>query len=243
MAHLPLTKQELAYVPAHIAIIMDGNGRWASRKGLPRTEGHRVGAETFRHTAEFFNTIGVKCFTVYAFSTENWRRPAYEVEVIMTLLEKYLLESIDSMVEKNIRLNFFGDMTALPSRLRNMVERTKTLAAGCTGLTVNVCLNYGGRQEIVRAARAAAQKCLSGELSPEAINEDSLSALMYSAGCSDPDLIIRPGEEMRISNFLLWQSAYSEYYFTDTLWPDMDEEALTAAIRDYMKRKRRFGAI
>lgn len=237
------TAEELQHMPKHIACIMDGNGRWAKKRGLPRTAGHKVGSETFRSAAEFMSDIGVKYFTVYAFSTENWKRPAEEVSVIMGLLEKYLREAIESMVEKNIRLNFFGDVTVLPKNMQKLIEETKALSSKCTGLTVNVCLNYGGRQEIVRAARMAAEKLQAGEIRPEEITDEYLCGLMYSANMPDPELIIRPGGEQRVSNFLLWQSAYSEYYFTDKLWPDMDEAAFAEAIRAFWHRNRRFGGL
>ena len=237
------TPEEMANMPRHIACIMDGNGRWAKQRGLPRTAGHKEGSETFRRAAEFMSDIGVQYFTVYAFSTENWKRPAEEVAVIMGLLEKYLREAISSMVEKNIRLNFFGDTSVLPAKLQRLIEETRGLSAHCSGLTVNVCLNYGGRLEIARAARLAAEAYAAGKIRAEDITPEYLSGQMYSAGMPDPDLIIRPGGELRLSNFLLWQSAYSEYYFTDRLWPDMDEAAFAEAIRAFMHRNRRFGGL
>jgi len=237
------TPEEQKNMPRHIACIMDGNGRWAKKRGLPRTAGHKEGSETFRRAAEFMSDIGVEYFTVYAFSTENWKRPAEEVSVIMGLLEKYLREAISSMVEKNIRLNFFGDVTVLPGKMQKLIAETIELSKKCTGLTVNVCLNYGGRQEIARAARLAAERVQAGEISAEEITHEYLSGLMYSADMPDPDLIIRPGGELRVSNFLLWQSAYSEYVFTDKLWPDMDEAAFVEAIRSFWHRNRRFGGL
>ncbi len=237
------TGEELRRLPAHVAAIMDGNGRWAQSRGLPRTAGHREGAETFRRIAEFMNELGIGYFTVYAFSSENWKRPAEEVSVIMGLLERYLLESVQSMAEKNIRLRFFGDLTPLPERLRRIIDRTDEISRGTTGLQVNVCLNYGGRQEIARAARLLAEKAARGELDPAAITPELLGEQLYSAGVPDPDLIIRTGRELRISNFLLWQCAYSEFYFSDKLWPDMDEDEIIRAIRDYLGRKRRFGGL
>lgn len=241
--HLYLTPEELLHVPTHVAVIMDGNGRWAQAWGLPRTAGHKAGSETFRRAAEYMADVGVKYFTVYAFSTENWKRPAEEVSAIMFLFEKYLNEAIESMAEKNIRLRFWGDVSVLPRKLLDLIDRTNAISREQTGLCVNVCLNYGGRQEIVRAAAEIARRAAAGELGPEDITEQVLSDNMYSAGTPDPDLIIRPGREKRISNFLLWQCAYSEFYFTDKLWPDMTEEDLAAAMKEYMHRKRRFGGV
>ena len=243
MENTYFTPEELKQIPKHIACIMDGNGRWAQKRGLPRTAGHKEGSETFRRAAEFMARSGVEYFTVYAFSTENWKRPAEEVGVLMGLLEKYLNESVASLVEKNIRLNFFGDVSVLPEKLQKLIERTKELSAKCTGLTVNVCLNYGGRQEIARAARLAAEKVQAGEITADKITDEYLCGLMYSAQMPDPELIIRPGGELRISNFLLWQSAYTEYYFTDKLWPDMDDAAFAEAIRAFWHRNRRFGGL
>ncbi len=230
-------------VPRHIAIIMDGNGRWAGTKGLPRTSGHGAGSEAFRHAAEYLNEMGVKYLTVYAFSTENWNRPNQEVQAIMALLEKYLLEAIGDMVEKNIRLRFFGELAPLSDRLKTLITKTEKLSEQTTGLQVNVCLNYGGRAEIVRAAKAVAQKCIDGVMTVDDITEQAIERVLYSASIPDPDLLIRPGGELRISNFLLWQNAYTEFYFTDTLWPDFDESEIDKAIEHYKRRNRRFGGI
>lgn len=235
------TPEELERMPVHVAAIMDGNGRWAQSRGLPRVAGHKEGSETFRRAAEFMNDIGVKYFTVYAFSTENWKRPLEEVNAIMGLLEKYLNEAIDSMAEKNIRLRFFGDTSVLPQRLRKLIERTDAISVGQTGLCVNVCLNYGGRQEIARAAALAAEALADGKI--DEITADNLSDYMYSAGVPDPELIIRTGNEQRLSNFLLWQCAYSEFYVSDKMWPDIREEDLAMAIKSFMGRKRRFGGL
>ncbi|MEA4920606.1 MAG: isoprenyl transferase [Clostridiaceae bacterium] len=237
------TQEEMKLIPRHIAAIMDGNGRWALRRGLPRTAGHKAGSETFRKAAEFMSDIGVKYFTIYAFSTENWKRPAEEVGIIMSLLEKYLNEAIESMAAKNIRLNFFGDISVLPARFLKLIEKTNTISLSQTGLCVNVCLNYGGRQEIALAAQRAAKDVAEGKLVPEEITPELLSGYMYSAGIPDPDLIIRTSGEQRISNFLLWQSAYSEYYFTDKYWPDMSEAEFAKAIKSFLNRNRRFGGL
>lgn len=230
-------------IPVHIAAVMDGNGRWAQKRGLPRTAGHSAGSEAFQNAAEYLQSLGVKYFTVYAFSTENWKRPEEEVQAIMGLLERYLKKAIREMAEKNIRLTFFGDLTPLSDSLKKLIAETREISRGTTGMQVNVCLNYGGRDEIVRAARVLAADCAAGRLEPEDISEEMLGRRLYSGGVPDPDLMIRPGGELRLSNFLLWQNAYTEFYFTDTLWPDMDESELDRAIAAYQGRKRRFGGI
>ena len=223
-------------LPRHIAIIMDGNGRWAKKRGLPRTAGHKVGAETFRKIALYCKSLGVEYLTVYAFSTENWKRPADEVSTIMGLLEQYLHEAIDTMERDHIRLRFFGDMSALSPELQALAHRTDDISAHYDGFQANICLNYGGRAELLRAAQRCAERGLDW-------TEDNLSANMYSAGIPDPELVIRPGGEMRLSNFLLWQCAYSELYFCDTLWPDFTRQELDKAIIDYQRRDRRFGGL
>ena len=232
---------DLSNLPRHIAIIMDGNGRWAKKRGMPRTAGHAVGAETFRTVATYCKDIGIDYLTVYAFSTENWKRPKEEVDAIMGLLEKYLGEAIEKMEKDRIRLKFFGDTTVLSPKLRALIERTDAITARLTGFQANVCLNYGGRDEIVRAARAYAEQVKAG--APNDIDETRFGGLLYSAGVPDPELIIRPGGEQRSSNFLMWQSAYSEYYFTDTLWPDFGPKEINAAIAAYQQRDRRFGGV
>ena len=223
-------------LPRHIAIIMDGNGRWAKKRGLPRTAGHKVGAETFRRVAKHCKALGVEYLTVYAFSTENWKRPQEEVDAIMALLGDYLREAIDSMEREQIRVKFFGDLSVLSPELRELAEKTNAISDTIEGVQANLCLNYGGRDEILRAARACAA-------AGEEWTEENFSRYLYSAGVPDPELVIRPGGEMRISNFLLWQCAYSELVFTDTLWPDFDESTLEEAIVAYQQRDRRFGGV
>jgi len=234
---------DMSRLPRHIAIIMDGNGRWAKQRGLPRTAGHKVGAEVFRKIAKYCKKLGVEYLTVYAFSTENWKRPQEEVDTIMGLLKQYMLEAIDSMEEEKIRLKFFGDLTALSPELQQLVEKTNALSGQIEGVQANICLNYGGRDEILRAARAFAQQCAAGEKRPEELTEAVFSDYLFSAGVPDPELIIRPSGEVRLSNFLLWQCAYAEFYFCDTLWPDFSEQTLDEAIIDYQKRDRRFGGV
>jgi len=232
---------DLSNLPRHIAIIMDGNGRWAKKRGMPRTAGHAAGAETFRSVATCCKNLGIDYLTVYAFSTENWRRPKEEVDAIMALLEKYLGEAIEKMEQSRIRLKFFGDSSVLSPKLRELIARTEALSAHLDGFQANVCLNYGGRDEIIRAVRAYAEQVKEGV--PNNIDEQRFGDLLYSAGIPDPELVIRPGGELRTSNFLMWQSAYSELYFTDTLWPDFDETEIKKAIAAYQRRDRRFGGI
>ena len=235
------TEEKSLRIPTHIAIVMDGNGRWAKKRGLPRQAGHKVGAESFRTIANYAKSIGLKYLTVYAFSTENWKRSQEEVDAIMDLLEKYLREAIRDMDKNRVRFFFFGDLSRLSLELqeeaRIAVERSKKYE----GVQVNFCLNYGGRAEVVRAAQRFARECLEGRATPEDLTEEHFSNLMYSAGIPDPELVIRPGGELRTSNFLLWQSAYAEYYFTDVLWPEFGPRELDKAIAAYNGRNRRFG--
>ena len=229
-------------LPSHIAIIMDGNGRWAAKRALPRSAGHAAGAETFRRIATYCKDIGIRYLTVYAFSTENWKRPENEVGTIMDLLEKYLIEALGKMERDRVRMRFFGDVSALQPRLRELIAQTEELSREFEGVQVNICLNYGGRDEIVRAAENYA-KDITGGKAVGPLTEEGFSGYMYSAGISDPDLVIRPSGEMRISNFLLWQTAYSELYYTDVLWPDFDESELDRAIQSYQGRSRRYGGV
>ena len=230
-------------VPQHIAIIMDGNGRWAKRRGLPRSAGHAAGSEVFRTIATYCRKIGVKYLTVYAFSTENWRRSEEEVSALMALFEKYLHEAIDTMAKDHIKLRFFGDLSRISPTLRALIAKTDEISAQYEGFQANICLNYGGRDEILHAARAFAQKCVDGECKPELLDEEAFSSLLYSVGVPDPELVIRPGGEKRTSNFLMWQSAYSEFYFTDVLWPDFTSHDIDKAIDSYLRRERRFGGV
>ena len=223
-------------LPRHIAIIMDGNGRWAKKRGLPRTAGHKVGAETFRSIATYCKELGVEYLTVYAFSTENWKRPADEVNTIMELLGQYLREAVDTMEKDHIRLRFFGDLSALSPELQALAHETDDISGQYEGFQANVCLNYGGRAEILRAAQRCAE-------AGEDWTEENFGKYLWSAGIPDPELIIRPSGEIRLSNFLLWQCAYSELYFCDTLWPDFTRQELDRAIIDYQRRDRRFGAV
>ncbi|MCB6364859.1 isoprenyl transferase [Intestinibacillus massiliensis] len=232
-------------VPTHIAVIMDGNGRWAKKRGLPRSAGHAVGAETFRTVATYCKDIGVRYFTVYAFSTENWKRPQEEVDALMDLFRKYLREAADTMAERGVAVRVIGDLSVLPDDIMSLIHETGQIADGLgpDAATATLCINYGGRDEIKNAVRALAREVQAGTLRPEDITEAHIGGHLYTAHMPDPDLIIRPSGEIRVSNFLLWQSAYSEYYFTDTLWPDFKTSDMDAAIADYNRRQRRFGGV
>jgi undecaprenyl diphosphate synthase len=234
---------DFSRLPRHIAIIMDGNGRWAAARGLPRTAGHRAGSENFRKIATLCNDIGIGYLTVYAFSTENWLRPKTEVDAIMSLFREYLLEACEELTKKNITLRIIGDQSPLSDEIKSLIRETDRLSIGNTGLHVNVCLNYGGRDEILRAARKLAQSAADGELDPDSITPELFAENLFTAGIPDPDLIIRPSGELRISNFLLWQSAYAEYYYTSLMWPDFDRDELFRAIIDFQGRKRRYGGV
>lgn len=227
-------------MPQHIAIIMDGNGRWAKQRGLPRTAGHAAGGETFRRIANYCRDLGVKYLTVYAFSTENWKRSEEEVEGIMRLLGKYLQEALRDMEKNRVCFRFFGDLSRLSPQLRKMCQQAQKDSSEFD-VQVNFCLNYGGRDEIVHAAKAFAQDVADGKRSPDELTEQLLSGYLYSADVPDPELIIRPSGEQRLSNFLLWQSAYSEFIFMNVLWPDFTTADLDAAIAEYFRRNRRFG--
>ena len=228
-------------MPRHIAIIMDGNGRWAQKRGLPRTAGHKVGAETFRRIATCCKNLGLDYLTVYAFSTENWKRSEDEISTIMRLFEVYLHEAIDTMERDHIRLKILGEQSRISPELRRLIAKTDEISTHYAGFQANVCINYGGRDEIIHAARRFAADCVNGVKKPEELTEADFAHYLYTDGIPDPELIIRPSGELRTSNFLLWQSAYAEYYFTDVLWPDFDEPELDKAIASYQKRERRFG--
>ena len=230
-------------VPRHIALIMDGNGRWAKKRGLPRTAGHAAGAEAFRRTANYCRELGVEYLTVYAFSTENWKRSAEEVAGIMKLLGKYLEEALRDMEKNYVRFRFFGDLSRLSPALQKLCMDAQSRSAEYGDVQVNFCLNYGGRDEIVKATRAFARDVAAGKRKPEELTEELLSSYLYSADVPDPELIIRPSGEMRTSNFLLWQSAYSEYVFLNVLWPDFQPADLDEAIGEYNRRNRRFGGV
>ena len=237
---MALSDMEKLAPPRHIAIIMDGNGRWAKKRGLPRTAGHAAGAESFRRIANYCRTLGVEYLTVYAFSTENWKRSADEVAGIMRLLGRYLREALEDMEKHRVCFRFFGDLSKLSPDLQKLCQTAESRSAEYD-VQVNFCLNYGGRDEIVRAAKSFATDVAEGKRDPEELTEELLSQYLYSKDVPDPELIIRPSGELRTSNFLLWQSAYSEYVFMNVLWPDFSPEDLDQAIEEYHRRNRRFG--
>ena len=232
-------------LPEHIGIIMDGNGRWAKKRALPRKYGHREGAKAFRKIVEYCDKIGLHYLTVYAFSTENWKRPKDEVDSIMQLLEQYIDEAFDHKNESDgVRTKFIGDMSALSPVLQEKIKRIEALGEGKSGLLVNVALNYGGRHELVHSMRALAEMVREQKIAPEEIDEAMVSDHLYTAGQPDPDLILRPSGEYRTSNFLLWQSAYAEYVFMENiLWPDFTTDDLDRAVAEYARRDRRFGGV
>lgn len=237
------TSQKFDIIPEHIGIIMDGNGRWAKKRGLPRKAGHTAGAMTFRKIARYASDIGVKYLTVYAFSTENWNRPEDEVSALMKLFKQYLEEAISDFSNENMRIKFLGDISGFSPELRELIKKIEKNSADRTGMTLNLAMNYGGRNEIVSACKKIAASVASGDLSPESITEKTLAENMYTAFQPDPDLIIRPSGEKRISNFMLWQAAYSEFVYLNILWPDFEPKHLDEAIEEFAKRNRRFGGV
>nr|WP_245416312.1 isoprenyl transferase [Microvirga sp. 17 mud 1-3] len=230
-------------MPAHVAIIMDGNGRWAAKRGLPRFEGHRRGVEAIRRAVRVAGDFGIRYLTVYSFSAENWRRPAQEVSDLMGLLKRFVRHDLADLHANNIRVRIIGTREGLASDIRPLLDEAEQLTRHNTGLTLVIAFNYGGRQEIVRAVQALARKVKDGSLAPEAIDAATLEAHLDTAGIPDPDLVIRTSGEQRVSNFLTWQTAYSEFVFIPDFWPDFDEAIFRAAIDEYFKRERRFGGL
>ena len=230
-------------LPRHIAIIMDGNGRWARRRGLPRTMGHRAGMEALRAVVKALNGLGVEYLTVYAFSTENWKRPEEEVGMLMSLIREYIYRELMSLHRRKVRIAVIGDLARLPEDVRKKVGEAVEKTKDNSGMRFNIALNYGGREEILRAARCLAEQVRAGELEPGDIEGEVFARYLYTGEIPDPDLIIRTSGEMRLSNFLLWQGAYSELVVTDCLWPDFREEHVFEAIREYQMRQRRFGGL
>ena len=230
-------------LPEHIGIIMDGNGRWAKKRGLPRSAGHTAGAQTFRKIARYCSDIGIKYLTVYAFSTENLRRPKEEIDALMRLFKDYLTEAIRDFKDDSIVLRFLGDRSAFSDDLLALMDENEDESKDREGMVLNIAMNYGGRAELIKAMREIAAEAADGKISPDDINEEMISNHLYTKGQPDPDLIIRPSGENRTSNFLLWQSAYAEYVIMDVLWPDFKEKDLDAALIEYAKRNRRFGGV
>ena len=234
---------DLENLPQHIGIIMDGNGRWAKKRGLPRTSGHAEGAKTFERIVEDAGNIGIKIVTVYAFSTENWRRQKEEVSAIMTLLEDYLDHGIERLAGRDVKVHFIGDLSAFSDSFQQKMRDFEKATMNNSGLLLNVALNYGGRAELTNAMRKIATEVKENKIDIRDINEQTVEKFLYTAGQPDPDLIIRPSGEYRLSNFLMWQSAYSEFWFSNCLWPDFTKEHLLQAIADYQKRNRRYGGV
>ena len=230
-------------LPVHIGIIMDGNGRWAKKRALPRSSGHAAGAKTFEKIVEDAGNIGIKYVTVYAFSTENWKRPKQEVDALMNLLEDYLDNGLARLAGRNVKIHFIGDETVFSDEMQKKLVHMERETDKNTGLVLNVALNYGGRNELVNAVKKIADNAARGEVAPEDIDEEYVKKFLYTAGQPDPDLIIRPSGEYRLSNFLMWQSAYSELWFSNCLWPDFTKKDLLGAIKDYQNRSRRFGGV
>jgi undecaprenyl diphosphate synthase len=230
-------------LPRHIAVIMDGNGRWARRRGLPRIEGHRAGVASVRRVTEECARLGIEQLTLYCLSSENWKRPAEELDFLLELLQKYLVEERPRIMEHNIRVKWIGRREGMPAAAVRALDETVRLSAANGGLRVCLAINYGGRAELVDAVRHVATEVRQGTIDPAAIDEDAISARLYTAGMSDPDLLIRTANEMRVSNFLLWQISYAEMWVTDVCWPDFDEAQLHAALRSYAARQRRFGGL
>lgn len=228
-------------IPTHVAIVMDGNGRWASQRGLPHIRGHQAGVEAVRRVAEACERMGVKVLTIFVFSTENWRREVEEVEGLLLLIEETFRQEIEELDRRGVQVRISGALEDLPASLRSELERGMARTARNKGLILNLAVNYGSRREITEAVRKIAAAIRRGRLNPEDIEEATISSQLYTAGLPDPDLVIRTSGEWRISNFLLWQIAYSEFWVTPVLWPDFGEEELRAALDDYGRRERRFG--
>jgi len=228
-------------IPCHVAIIMDGNGRWAEERHQPRLFGHRAGVASVRAVVECARELAIPHLTLYAFSTENWRRPTFEVSGLMTLLRGYLESELTNMLDNDIRLNCLGQQERLPVEVRQVLEQSMERTSHCRGLVLNLALSYGSRGELVEAARDLARRCLAGEIRPEAIDEEKMAHQLYTVGQPDPDLLIRTGGEKRLSNFLLWQLSYAELYFTETKWPDFGRDEFLAALQEFQQRQRRFG--
>jgi undecaprenyl diphosphate synthase len=230
-------------MPTHVAIIMDGNGRWAAQRGLPRFEGHRKGIEAIRRAVRTATELGIRYLTVYSFSAENWRRPADEVSYLMGLLKRFVRHDLAELHSNNVRVRIIGEREGLASDIRLLLDEAEQLTRANTGLTLVIAFNYGGRQEIVSAVRALAQKVKEGTLDPSAIDMDMVGTALESRDIPDPDLVIRTSGEQRVSNFLTWQTAYSEFVFLPVFWPDFDEAAFKASIDEYCRRDRRFGGL
>lgn len=234
---------DLARLPRHVAIIMDGNGRWAQQRNKPRLYGHKIGAQSVREIVETACELGIEVLTLYAFSSENWKRPKQEVSGLMSILKSFLVSELSRMLKNNIRLSCIGEIDKLPKDVQKILRESMAKTANNNKLTLNLALSYGSRNELTRAVRQLAEQCAAGTLTPDEISEKMVSAQLYTAGLVDPDLLIRTGGEARLSNFMLWQASYSEIYFTETMWPDFRKPVFLKALQDYQNRERRFGKI
>jgi undecaprenyl diphosphate synthase len=238
-----LLELDMARLPKHVAIIMDGNGRWAASRHMPRVAGHRAGADAVRRAVETSARLGLECLTLYAFSTENWKRPRFEIRALMDLLVEYLRKELRSLKENNIQFRMIGRSEELHISVLEQIRKAELSTFQNTGMRLNIALNYGGRTEIVDAVRKIGREVAAGHLQPDEVDEELISRNLYTRALPDPDLLIRTSGEMRISNFLLWQIAYAEIHVTDTLWPDFREQDLFSALLDYQRRDRRFGRV
>ena len=242
-ADISLDQVDLARRPRHVSIIMDGNGRWAQARGLDRTRGHAAGVDSLRETVTTCVRLGIDVLSVYAFSTENWKRPQREVDMLMHLFATTLMKELPLFHQENVRLRFFGDLSALPKKTYDVFMEGLEETKANTGMVFALAVNYGSRAEITRAAKSMAQAVLEGSLSLEEISQEQLEGYLYTAGLPDPDLLIRTSGELRLSNYLLWQLAYTEFYVTDTYWPDFDRWEFLRAVRAYQSRDRRYGGV
>ena len=236
-------EQNSLIIPNHVGIIMDGNGRWAKKRGLPRTIGHTYGAQTFRKITRYISQRGVNILTLYAFSTENWKRPLEEVNAIMKIFRQYLVDALTDFRDDDIKVVFIGDRSAFDPKLRELIDETEDIAKDRKGMLLNIAMNYGGRDEIINAVKLLCRDVKENNLSIDSITENDIASRLYTAGLPDPDLIIRTGGEHRLSNFMLYQSAYAEFYSTDTLWPDFKADDFDKAILEFNHRSRRFGGV
>lgn len=237
------TEIDMTRLPVHIGVIMDGNGRWAKRRGLPRSAGHQAGAETLKRIVTECNKMGIKYITVYAFSTENWKRPKDEVDFLMNLLMSYLLDAERTLAGENVRIRAIGSRDELSEEMQEQIKKTEAFTSKNDGIVMNIALNYGSREELVQAVRNISEKVKNGEMNADDIDADAISKELYTGGQPDPDLIIRTSNEQRLSNFMMWQASYSELYYTETLWPDFSVSHLYDAILEYQKRDRRYGGV
>ena len=230
-------------LPEHVAVIMDGNGRWAEKRGLPRIAGHKSGMNTLKEIVKCSVELGIRVLTLYAFSTENWKRPRWEVDFLMRLPEEYLQKELQNLIDQNILIKAMGDLEQLPHRTQKAIHKAREDTKNNSGMVLNFAFNYGSRSEILFAVKKISSDVTKGDLRPEDITERLFEKYLYTCGLPDPDLLIRPSGELRISNFLLWQAAYAELWFTRVLWPDFKKKHFLKAIHDYQKRERRFGSI